>query len=88
MEIILSFLVSCAAGVACHYIIKWLDGDKQGQHQPSGFPVHYKKQEEALSISGTEGFILFGPHGLILSFAYGNYSICESGNQYTEMPEI
>ncbi len=28
MEIILSFLVSCAAGVACHYIIKWLDGDK------------------------------------------------------------
>ena len=25
MEIILSFLVSCAAGVACHYIIKWLD---------------------------------------------------------------
>lgn len=28
MEIILSFLVSCAAGVVCHYIIKWLDGDK------------------------------------------------------------
>ncbi len=27
-ELILSFLVSCAAGVACHYIIKWLDGDK------------------------------------------------------------
>ena len=28
LNLILSFLVSCAAGVACHYIIKWLDGDK------------------------------------------------------------
>ena len=28
MEIILSFIVAVAAGVACHYIIKWLDGDK------------------------------------------------------------
>ena len=24
---VLSFLVPVAAGVACHYIIKWLDGD-------------------------------------------------------------
>ncbi len=28
MEFILSFLVAVVAGVACHYIIKWLDGDK------------------------------------------------------------
>ncbi|CBL21533.1 hypothetical protein CK1_38460 [Ruminococcus sp. SR1/5] len=28
MEFIISFFVSCMAGVACHYIIKWLDGDK------------------------------------------------------------
>ncbi|WP_347088858.1 hypothetical protein [Ruminococcus sp. RTP21484sp1] len=28
MEIIISFLVSCTAGVVCHYIIKWLDGDE------------------------------------------------------------
>ncbi len=27
MEIIITFLVAVAAGVACHYIIKWLDGD-------------------------------------------------------------
>ena len=28
MQFLFSFLVSCAAGVTCHYIIKWLDGDK------------------------------------------------------------
>ncbi len=27
MEVIIAFLVAVAAGVACHYIIKWLDGD-------------------------------------------------------------
>jgi hypothetical protein len=27
MEDIIAFLVAVAAGVACHYIIKWLDGD-------------------------------------------------------------
>lgn len=27
MEIITAFLVTVAAGVACHYIIKWLDSD-------------------------------------------------------------
>ena len=28
MEYILSFIVTIAAGAACHYIIKWLSGDK------------------------------------------------------------
>ena len=28
LNAIVSFLVAVAAGVACHYIIKWLDGDK------------------------------------------------------------
>lgn len=27
MEIIITFFVAVAAGVVCHYIIKWLDGD-------------------------------------------------------------
>ena len=27
MEVVISFLVAVAAGVACHYIIKWLDSD-------------------------------------------------------------
>ena len=27
LEILASFFVAVAAGVACHYIIKWLDGD-------------------------------------------------------------
>ena len=28
LDVLISFLVAVAAGVACHYIIKWLDGDK------------------------------------------------------------
>ena len=28
LNALVSFLVAVAAGVACHYIIKWLDGDK------------------------------------------------------------
>ena len=28
MEIITSLIVAIVGGVACHYIIKWLDGDK------------------------------------------------------------
>ena len=28
MEFIMSLIVAVAAGVICHYIIKWLDGDK------------------------------------------------------------
>ena len=28
MDLALSFIVAVAAGVVCHYIIKWLDGDK------------------------------------------------------------
>ena len=27
MELFASFLIAVMAGVACHYIIKWLDGD-------------------------------------------------------------
>lgn len=27
MEYIFTFLVTVAGGVACHYIVKWLDGD-------------------------------------------------------------
>ena len=29
MEVIIAFLVAVAAGVVCHYIIKWLDGDNK-----------------------------------------------------------
>lgn len=28
VEVLVKFLVAVAAGVACHYIIKWLDGDE------------------------------------------------------------
>ena len=29
MEIAVSFLIAVAAGVTCHYIIKWLDSDRK-----------------------------------------------------------
>jgi hypothetical protein len=28
VDVVISFIVSLMTGVACHYIIKWLDGDK------------------------------------------------------------
>ena len=28
VEYVISFLIAVTAGVACHYIIKWLDGDR------------------------------------------------------------
>ena len=28
VEVIFSFYIAVAAGVVCHYIIKWLDGDR------------------------------------------------------------
>ena len=29
MDALFTFFVAVAAGVACHYIIKWLDGDQK-----------------------------------------------------------
>ena len=28
MDALISFIIAVMAGVACHYIIKWLDGDQ------------------------------------------------------------
>ncbi len=32
MEVVISFLIAVAAGVACHYIIKWLDSDDKSNN--------------------------------------------------------
>ena len=32
MEFFISFLVIVLGGVACHYIIKWLDGDDKSNN--------------------------------------------------------
>lgn len=29
MDVVCSFLIAVAAGVVCHYVIKWLDGDEE-----------------------------------------------------------
>ncbi len=31
MEMLMTFFVTVAAGVACHYIIKWLDSDQDNK---------------------------------------------------------
>ena len=36
MEVVISFLVAVAAGVACHYIIKWLDGAQRTTNSLAG----------------------------------------------------
>ena len=49
MEILTSFLIAVMAGVACHYIIKWLDGDdndnepkrKPSECRPGVFACEY-----------------------------------------------
>lgn len=30
LDVVVAFLVSVMAGMACHYICKWLDGDDTG----------------------------------------------------------
>ena len=32
MEVVISFLVTVLAGVACHYIIKWLDSENKSNN--------------------------------------------------------
>ena len=32
MEVVISFLVAVLAGVACHYIIKWLDSENKSNN--------------------------------------------------------
>ena len=32
LEFFISFLIAVLGGVACHYIIKWLDGDDKGNN--------------------------------------------------------
>jgi len=36
MEVVISFLVAVLAGVACHYIIKWLDSDDKSNNNLVG----------------------------------------------------
>ena len=31
MDLLISFFISVGAGVACHYICKWLDGDSDNE---------------------------------------------------------
>ena len=44
LEFLYSILVTTLGGVACHYIIKWLDGDKhETEVQPMGLSLPIAK---------------------------------------------
>ena len=48
MEIIITFLVTVAAGVVCHLISKWLDRHDKDSRQPGGCFATTKRKEESL----------------------------------------
>ena len=50
MEFVISFIVAVAAGVACHYIIKWLDSDRKGNKQPSGCFATIKEKKNPQTV--------------------------------------
>lgn len=53
MEVVLSFIVAVMAGVACHYIIKWLDGNVQAVTNLSYSTVKRKKRTLELQLQGS-----------------------------------
>ena len=83
MQEVVSFFVAVAAGVTCHYIIKWLDSDKQ--------PVTSLRVLSLIAIKiGIEkpqccntGAFRFVPYTGSIFFAYRHYSICKKAFQYT-----
>ena len=50
MEIVISFLVTVAAGVTCHLICKWLDRHDRDNKQPSGRSTTEIKREEPSNV--------------------------------------
>ena len=84
MEVIITFLVAVAAGVACHYIIKWLDGDHKDNKSHGGCFATVKRKEEALDcVTARSGASFFVRMDLSLPFAYWHYSIRNSEMQYS-----
>ena len=77
MSIFISFLVTVAAGVACHYIIKWLDSNDKGNKQPTGFfsSINKKKNPSTMVASRLrDSFFDFMLYSYL--FAQWHYIIC------------
>ena len=83
MEYVITFLVAVAAGVACHYIIKWLDSDRKDNEEPSGCLSTIKEKTNPSTVREYGWGISFFVHMERYNFsAYGNYSIRGSSLQY------
>ena len=84
MEFFISFLVTVLGGVACHYIIKWLDGDDKSNNQPGGCFATIKEKKNpqmVLPYQSGDSFLL-PTWTFYLFFAYWHYSICKNLFQY------
>ena len=68
MDLALSFIVAVAAGVVCHYIIKWLDGDKQPVTSLWIQTFPHKNQEQKNPRMALRGFFVAVHYGIALSF--------------------
>ncbi len=78
MEIITAFWVAVAAGVACHYIIKWLYGGHKDNKYPTGCFSSIKEKKNPRTVrqysSGIHSFVHMD---LSLLFVCRHYSICK-----------
>ena len=84
LEFLTSFLLAVLGGVACHYIIKWLDGDDKGNSQPSGcFATIKEKKNPSTVLQYGRGICFFANVDFLHLFAYRHYSICRNLFQYT-----
>ena len=68
MDLALSFIVAVAAGVVCHYIIKWLDSDKQPVTSLWIQTFPHKNQEQKNPRMALRGFFVAVHYGIALSF--------------------
>ena len=84
LEFLTSFFIAVLGGVACHYIIKWLDGDDKGNNQPSGcFATIKEKKNPPTVLPYGRGIHFFVNVDFLHLFAYRHYSICRNLFQYT-----
>ena len=89
MDLALSFIVAVAAGVVCHYIIKWLDGDKQPVTSLWIQTFPHKNQEQKNPRMALRGFFVAVHYGIALSFCLlalqhmqFNNTICKFNRQW------
>ena len=84
MDFVLSFVVAVAAGIVCHCVNKWLDGDEYSVTSLRHKPPYQNGIEKPQS--GHSGVFRCRPQWItFFLFAYWHYSICRKVMQYTNL---